>query len=471
MNKKNIIISLTSLALTACNLDYYPTTAVSDSSLTEADYTNLLTGVYDGAQSIKINIDDIAADNLTSPGWWPDIDNNGQTASTSSDINSLWNSHYKYVQLANNLINLIEHTGSPTPAQREIEAQARVIRAWLYARIAQHWGDAPLLLEVTDELVGRDPEIEIWKQVIADLEYGVQNAPDFTDRGYVSKVAAKALLARTLLTGPSAVQDKTRAQQLAEEIIASGKFSLAANFADIWHAKSSNEIILQWTNLNGDSGSDGWFMRSDIVNLYEAENGSGSAGYGEQGRYENHVDLAAFDAFEEGDLRKAPTVRHLKLASGAETWDCVKYPSYNEADPWPVIRIAELYLISAEAQGYPAGVDRLNQLRVVRGLKALNAGSDITADNFIDRIMAERRVEFYAEGHRWYDLRRWFNSGEAGKKAVLSFRKYQPGEKAGSRPQASETMQIADDGHNLLWPVPQTAIDNDPNLLPQNPGY
>lgn len=471
MNKKNIIISLTSLALTACNLDYYPTTAVSDSSLTEADYTNLLTGVYDGAQSININIDDIAADNLTSPGWWPDIDNNGQTASTSSDINSLWNSHYKYVQLANNLINLIEHTGSPTPAQIEIEAQARVIRAWLYARIAQHWGDAPLLLEVTDELVGRDPEIEIWKQVIADLEYGVQNAPDFTDRGYVSKVAAKALLARTLLTGPSAVQDKTRAQQLAEEIIASGKFSLAANFADIWHAKSSNEIILQWTNLNGDSGSDGWFMRSDIVNLYEAENGSGSAGYGEQGRYENHVDLAAFDAFEEGDLRKAPTVRHLKLAGGAETWDCVKYPSYNAADPWPVIRIAELYLISAEAQGYPAGVDRLNQLRVVRGLKALNAGSDITADNFIDRIMAERRVEFYAEGHRWYDLRRWFNSGEAGKKAVLSFRKYQPGEAAGSRPQASETMQIADDGHNLLWPVPQTAIDNDPNLLPQNPGY
>lgn len=471
MNKKQIFITLASLALTACNLDYYPTTAVSDSSLTESDYANLLTGVYDGAQSIKINIDDIAADNLTSPGWWPDIDNNGQTSSTSSDINSLWNSHYKYVQLANNLINLIERTSSPTPAQVQIEAQARVIRAWLYSRIAQLWGDAPLLLEVTDELVGRDPEAEIWKQVITDLEYGVQNAPEFSDRGYVSKVAAKALLARTLLIAPAAVQDKARARQLAEEVIASGQFQLAANFADIWHAKSSNEIILQWTNLSGDSGSDGWFMRSDIVDLYEAENGAGSAGYGEQGRYENMVDMAAFNAFEEGDLRKAPTVRHLKLASGAETWDCVKYPSYNAADPWPVIRIAELYLISAEAQGYPAGVERLNQLRTVRGLKALESGSDITADNFIDRIMAERRVEFYAEGHRWYDLRRWFNSGEAGRKAVLAFRKYQPGEVAGSRPQASETMNIADDGHNLLWPVPQTAIDNDPNLLPQNPGY
>lgn len=471
MKIRNILITVSSLALTACNLDYYPTTAVSDSSLTENDYDNLLTGVYDGAQSINLTIDDIAADNLTSPGWWPDIDRNGQTAASSSDINSLWNSHYKYVQLANNLINLIERIDNPTPAQVRIEAQARVIRGWIYTRIAEHWGDAPLLLEVTGDLVGRDPEIDIWRQVVADYEYGIENAPDFSDKGLVSKVSAKALLARTLLIAPEGVQDKNRARQLAEEIIASGQFELAANYADIYHAKSSNEMILQWTNVSGDSGADGWFMRSDIVNLYEAENGAGSAGYGEQGRYENRVDQVVFSIFEEGDLRKDASIRHLQLNNGVETFDCVKYPSYNAADPWPVIRIAELYLISAEAQGYPAGVERLNQLRTVRGLKALDAGTDITADNFIDKIMAERRVEFYAEGQRWYDLRRWFNSGEAGRKAVLSFRKYQPGEAAGSRPQASETMDIADDGHNLLWPVPQTAIDNDPNLLPQNSGY
>ena len=122
MNTKYIITVFTSLALTACNLDYNPTTAVSDATLTSSDYENLLTGVYDGAQSIKLNINDIAADNLTSPGWWPDIDNNGQTASTSSDINSLWNSHYKYVQVANNLINLIDNTPNPTIQQIQISA-------------------------------------------------------------------------------------------------------------------------------------------------------------------------------------------------------------------------------------------------------------------------------------------------------------------------------------------------------------
>ena len=471
MNTKYIFTAFASLVFTACNLDYNPTTAVSDATLTPSDYENLLTGVYDGAQSIKLPINDIAADNLTSPGWWPDIDNNGQTASTSSDINSLWNSHYKYVQLANNLINLIDKQSTPSAQQIQISAQAHVIRGWLYSHIAQHWGDAPLLLEVTDALAPRDPEANIWKQVVADFEYGIENAPDFSDRGYVSKVAAKALLARTLLTGAPEVQDVARAKQLAEEIISSNQFTLADNFADIFHAKTANEIILQWTNLNGDSGSDGWFMRSDIVNLYESENGSGSAGYGEQGRYENRVDKTAFSIFEDADKRKDATVRHLKLANGVETWDCVKYPSYNAADPTPVIRIAELYLISAEAQGYPAGVDRLNQLRQKRGLNALVAGTDITADNFLEKIMHERRLEFFGEGLRWYDLRRWFNSGDAGKKAVLALRKYQPGEAAGSRPQASETMNIADDGHNLLWPVPQTAIDNDPNLLPQNSGY
>ena len=268
MKRHHFITALAALALTACNLDYNPTTAVSNASLTADDYQNLLTGVYNGAQNINLTIDDIAADNLTSPGWWPDIDINGRTASTSSDINSLWNSHYKSVQQANNLINLIEGIDSPTPQQVEILAQARVLRGWLYTRIAEHWGDAPLLLEVTSELVGRDPEIDIWKQVVEDLEYGVAHAPEFTDKGLISKVSSKALLARTLLIAPQGVQDKARARQLAEEIINSNQFQLASDPAEIYHTRTSNEMILQWTNVSGDSGADGWFMRSDIVNLY-----------------------------------------------------------------------------------------------------------------------------------------------------------------------------------------------------------
>jgi hypothetical protein len=147
----------------------------------------------------------------------------------------------------------------------------------------------------------------------------------------------------------------------------------------------------------------------------------------------------------------------------------VKYPSYDGADPWPIIRVGELYLISAEAQGYPAGVTRLNELRAKRGLQPLVAGTDINESNFLQKIIEERRLELFVEGSRWYDLRRLWNSGESGRQAVLNLRTLQPGET--SREGASQSMDISEDGHNLLWPVPQTAIDNNPALLPQNSGY
>jgi hypothetical protein len=265
------------------------------------------------------------------------------------------------------------------------------------------------------------------------------------------------------------VEDKTRGKQLAEEVLADSRFALADNFADIWQTKTSKEIILEWDNTATDTPGIGWFLRSNIVTDYENENGSGSAGYGEMGRYTFPVDQAQFAAYTDDDNRKASSVRYLKKSNGAETYDCVKYPSYNGADPWPIIRVGELYLISAEAQGYPAGLTRLNELRTKRGLQPLVAGTDVDASNYLQKIIEERRLELFVEGSRWYDLRRLWNSGEAGRQAVLNLRTLQPSETA--RQGASQSMDIADDGHNLLWPVPQTAIDNDPALLPQNAGY
>lgn len=85
-------------------------------------------------------------------------------------------------------------------------------------------------------------------------------------------------------------------------------------------------------------------------------------------------------------------------------------------------------------------------------------------DAYEARIMQERRVEFVGEGLRWYDLRRWFNRDAAGKEAVLKLRCYQANETAGSRPTASDAMNISEDGHELLWPIPTVARDNDSAL-------
>lgn len=475
MKISKIFLTLTAAALlSSCNLDYSPTAAISDSNLKEDDYEFLLIGVYDGAQKSGTSghvyvIGDILADNLNSRGWYVDPDQDNVTAA-NSDNDWFWEELYSSVQLCNNLITLIQGLDNPTPLQKQYEAESRVIRAWLYTQIIQLWGSAPLLTEVTDDPVPRNTEEELWQFVKSELEYGVANAPELTSISHISNTAAKALLARVLLIAPSPIQDKARAAQLAKELIDDGRFQLADDPAEIWHSRTSSEIILQWNNISGDSGAFGWFLRSNLVDNYNNEFGSGAAGYGELGRYDMPVETSLWNSIEEGDKRMGSTLRHLQYGT-SETYDVVKYPSYNGADPYPVARIAEQYLIEAEALGYPAGVEYLNALRVKRGLKALEAGSDITDDNFIWKVMQERRVELLAEGHRWYDLRRWFNSGAKGKADVLSLRKYQPGEAAGSKPYASEVMDIADDGHNLLWPVPAVAIQNDPNLLPQNPGY
>lgn len=472
MKTKNIVGSafLAALLLSGCNLDYSATDAVVETNLTEDDYQYLLIGVYNGAQQFSMGhlyyIDEIAADGLDDNSYYDTVNSN-QVLADNKSINNWWNALFKGIQLANNLVNLIEAKSEKSTDDIEMQAEARVIRAWLYSRVATFWGDAPVILEVSDKLYARAPEQKVWEQVVADLEFGIENAPDYTDNNHVSKVAAKALLARYLTIVPE-IEDKTRGAQLAEEVIADPTFALADDFADIWQAKTSNEIILEWNNTSTDTPGIGWFLRSDLVNDYESANGTGSAGYSDMGRYQFPVDIAQFNVYSDGDNRKESSVRHLVVGDD-ETYDCVKYPSYDGSDPWPIIRMGELYLISAEAQGYPAGVQRLNELRVKRKLSGWTPGTDINASNFLERIIQERRLELFVEGSRWYDLRRLWNSGDAGKQAVLNLRTLQPGET--SREGASQNMDIDDDGHNLLWPVPQTAIDNAPHLLPNNPGY
>ena len=67
-----------------------------------------------------------------------------------------------------------------------------------------------------------------------------------------------------------------------------------------------------------------------------------------------------------------------------------------------IIRLAEMYLISAEGLGYDnGGLTRLNQLRNVRGLASKNITDE---DTMLKAAIYERRLEFLGEGFRWFDL-------------------------------------------------------------------
>lgn len=485
MKKIHHILAIPALlfSLAGCELDFVPQTSISSSNLNEEDYQYLLVGAYSAAHNFSMGhqyvIDDICADNLSnavsplSKGNFEDYDV-CNVQGNSYRLQYLWEELFTALQTCNNAINLME-AAEQADEMTGMIAQLKVIRCWEYQRLVSLWGDVPLLTELTDEMVARDPEIEIWKLMVEDCEYAIDHAPEFTGSEYVSSIAAKAMLARVLCIAPEGVRDTQRAATLAEEVIASPLFALADDPKRIWLNKDSNELIFMFKNSDIDGVSPGWFLRAwqwEIDQLVEA---GGTKGEAANGRHMFTVDLSLLNAFELGDKRKDASIRDLRCEGHRESvyLDCIKYPNNTGLfdDPWPVIRIAEMYLIAAEAVGYPNGVARLNDLRTVRGLQPLTAGTDITADNFMKRIMQERRVELCFEGHRWYDLRRWWNMGEAGKQAVLELRSYQNGESAGSRPTASDYMNIANDGHNLLLPLPASILTSDPNLLPNNPGY
>ncbi|HEY9261481.1 RagB/SusD family nutrient uptake outer membrane protein [Chitinophaga sp.] len=79
---------------------------------------------------------------------------------------------------------------------------------------------------------------------------------------------------------------------------------------------------------------------------------------------------------------------------------------------YPVMRLADVYLMYAEASNEASGpqgdaIDVVNRVRHRGNLPPLNADKTATKADFFNAIEQERIVELLAEGQRGFDLRRW----------------------------------------------------------------
>ena len=115
-----------------------------------------------------------------------------------------------------------------------------------------------------------------------------------------------------------------------------------------------------------------------------------------------------------------------------------------------VLRLAELYLIRAEARtqqnNFSDAESDLNAIRNRAGLPNTTANDRAT---LLTAIEQERRIELFAEwGHRWLDLKRTNRAD-----TILNTFK-------------APNWQVTD----VLFPIPASQIDIN-GLLTQNPGY
>ena len=165
----------------------------------------------------------------------------------NNDVTSFYQNAYAMINNANCMLKYA--TGNPC-----FMAEARLIRAYGYYMLTQQFGDVPYITEYIETArkdYPRTPLADIYHAVIADLEAiaSDESLPATDHQGYVSRSAAKALLAKVYLaagwdlettltnaaTGAYTVQSTTyfqKAAQTADNVI--GGQQLTMSFEDKW---------------------------------------------------------------------------------------------------------------------------------------------------------------------------------------------------------------------------------------------
>ncbi|MFD2744228.1 MULTISPECIES: RagB/SusD family nutrient uptake outer membrane protein [Sphingobacterium] len=154
-----------------------------------------------------------------------------------------------------------------------------------------------------------------------------------------------------------------------------------------------------------------------------------------------------------------------------------------EQYPWPVIRLADLYLLHAEAANEVHGstdvafeyLDRVREragipkLREAWSQYARNPEFIQTKEGLREIIHQERMNELAFEGHRFWDLRRWKEASEEMNKPVYGWDIDQ--ELAGNyyRRKLLYSQRFTAP-RDYLWPISEYSMVVNPNLV-QNPGW
>jgi hypothetical protein len=304
----------------------------------------------------------------------------------------------------------------------------------------------------------------VYDQVVSDLEQaktllagvtGVQGSTRFTID------AVRALEARVRLD----MQDWAGAKAAADFVIATGKYPLIstqAAYTAYWHTDTKQEDIMQLF----------------VANTTETPNTSGIyLGYStatSKFRPDFIPSQWVIDKYAATDIRKATYFQSkaVDFTTGAGTLTLVnKYPgnptlftgtvtNYQHAPKF--LRIAEMYLISAEAgargTGDADGLVKLNALRRSRGLTDLTGLADAA---LFAEVKEERFRELAFEGYRLWDLKRWHEGFTRSAPQNTNFLTTGTG---------YTTLTVAADSPKFLWALPSNDVTINPNLV-QNPGW
>jgi len=448
---QTLIITLITITLfSACEkfLEVKPTDALlADNAVYDAKTSRAL--VNSGYSSLKsysinaaLNLAVLPGDNVFFGGSQSqniELDNHAFTV-TNSAIVGAYSANYALINIANWAISEIPKVDDPTFEQGEqnkLIGEAFFLRAFSYFNLVRSWGGVQLQLNPTTDLsslgsISRSSEAETYTLIFQDLAKAEELLPedDSQTRNKLQKAIIKAFRAKVALYA----KDFDLAESEAQTVIQLAKYSLVKPYQKFFEVPFlSSESIFEISATSNNAGTNGsmWFPASGTPR--------GSFEF----RPTNEI-INLLNDPEKGGNRKA-----LLATRGEDVYVNLYHTVSPNINPSYVIRLADLYLISAEAKVRKSNPNLLSAVADLNIIKEradakLYLPTDLNQDQLLKAIWEERRLEFPFEADRWYDLVRTEQA-----KNVLGVEK-----------------------NFWLFPIPQADVLSDPDLNGgNNPGY
>ena len=394
--------------------------------------------------------------------------------SNQSRMFDAYNDIYRGINRANAVIDNVPGIEMEEGLKNQYIAEARFLRAYFYSNLVKYWGGVPIrdheFTNLEDIATPRATVQETWDFIIQDLQDAIPDlapAVSESESGRATQWAAKMLLADSYLN----MENWSMASEVAKDVLDNGPFSLievqeAEDFMQIYGPEVNTHAEDIWSIHH--SGTNGQRIPTYI--------GDATMGYSIGGfRGWVPVENSILGNWDTNDLRQEFNLYSYRVINGDTLWVNSETPvlfrkfrdpdapdTNNSRNNIPVFRLAEAYLVYAEAESELNGgpdSESLEHLNVVRrrgyGLSLFTPSevdypAGMSAVEFKNKVLDERAYEFVLEMKRWNDLLR-----------------------TGKAQEAVEAIGKQWDDVSLLLPLPVDEINNNPALSPsdQNPGY
>ncbi len=454
---KNILIAAVAVVmLIACGedfLDKQPTHFISNKDLGETAEINpdVLDGTLSGIYTLMITpysggieahedfgqksydlIGDLLSSDLAlvkgSYNRWVGLTNLLWTKNNTNSIPNYmgWRYYYKVVNASNNIIaSMGGNDAVPKKAKGKATlGQAKALRAYAYFYLAQFYATEynpetpilPLYTEPGMPAAAKAKASDVYGQMVADLTSAIELLKGW-DRG-TSKTNIDENVARGLLAYVYAAMGKNaEAKQMADAVIASGKFPMM-NAEEVTGGFTTVKIpgwmwgfdITQANNLDLIS----WYGMMDYF----------SYSYQAAGNFKG-MDSGLYAQIRKGDIRKTQfgawdeDAKKVIPGAGAllpvgKFYNLKREPmgQRNIEDDYVYMRVSEMYLLSAEMAaltGDEAGAKaRLKELLKQRFAKAEDYAyiDNLSGKALLDEVILQTRIEFLGEGKSYLLMKR-----------------------------------------------------------------